>query len=50
MNKAVYEGIDTTTKGKLLPRIVLGRPRWTNLALVLSLIIFWAGVILKVMS
>jgi hypothetical protein len=31
-------------------RLVLGRPRWTNIALILSLLIFWAGVILKLLS
>jgi hypothetical protein len=31
-------------------RLVLGRPRWTNIALILSLILFWAGVILKLLS
>jgi hypothetical protein len=31
-------------------RLVLGRPKWTNIALILSLAIFWAGVILKLLS
>jgi hypothetical protein len=31
-------------------RLILGRPRWTNIALVLSLLMFWAGVILKLLS
>jgi hypothetical protein len=31
-------------------RLSLGRPRWTNIALILSLLIFWAGVILKLLS
>jgi hypothetical protein len=31
-------------------RLVLGRPRWTNIALIASLLIFWAGVILKLLS
>jgi hypothetical protein len=31
-------------------RLILGRPRWTNIAMILSLLIFWAGVILKLLS
>ena len=31
-------------------RLVLGRPKWTNIALIASLAIFWAGVILKLLS
>jgi hypothetical protein len=38
---------ETGTRRRL---IILGRPRWTNIALILSLLIFWAGVILKLLS
>ena len=31
-------------------RLVLGRPKWTNIALIASLVVFWAGVILKLLS
>ena len=31
-------------------RLILGRPKWTNIALIASLVMFWAGVILKLLS
>jgi hypothetical protein len=31
-------------------RVSLGRPRWENLGLVASLVVFWAGVILKILG
>jgi hypothetical protein len=31
-------------------RLILGRPKWTNIALIASVVIFWAGVILKLLS
>jgi hypothetical protein len=33
----------------ILP-LSLGRPRWTNLVLLASLAIFWAGLILKIIG
>lgn len=48
---------DTHDTGKGAPpktglprRLILGRPKWTNIALIASLVIFWAGVILKLLS
>jgi hypothetical protein len=40
----------TPSKAALPRRLVLGRPKWTNIALIASLIVFWAGVILKLLS
>jgi len=37
-------------RSKLQLRLVLGRPKWTNIALIVSLILFWAGLILKLLS
>jgi hypothetical protein len=34
--------------GSTMRRISLSRPRWTNLGLAASLVIFWAGVFLKI--
>jgi hypothetical protein len=31
-------------------RFAIGRPRWENLLLIASLIVFWGGVILKLIS
>ena len=39
-----------TRRARLTPPISLGRPRWGNLGLVVSLAIFWAGVILKIVG
>ncbi len=39
-----------TGRARSAPPISLGRPRWTNLAIVASLAIFWAGVILKILG
>jgi hypothetical protein len=41
---------EVTVKQRLVPPLALGRPRWTNLIMVASLVIFWAGVILKILS
>jgi len=41
---------ELTGRVRPTPPISLGRPRWTNLALVVSLAIFWAGVILKMVG
>jgi len=38
------------SRTRLPRRLVLGRPKWTNNALILSLAIFWAGVILKLLN
>jgi hypothetical protein len=40
----------TPSKAGLPRRLILGRPKWTNIALIASLVIFWAGVILKLLS
>jgi hypothetical protein len=37
-----------TGRARLTLPVSLRRPRWGNLALVVSLAIFWAGVILKI--
>jgi hypothetical protein len=34
----------------ILSPISIGRPRWTNITLAASLVLFWAGVILKILS
>jgi hypothetical protein len=31
-------------------RVSLGRPKWTNIALIVSLLVFWAGVLLKFLT
>jgi hypothetical protein len=39
-----------STKTGARRRLILGRPKWTNIALILSLLVFWTGVILKLLS
>ena len=39
-----------TRRARPTLRFSLGRPRWGNLALVASLALFWAGVILKMVG
>jgi hypothetical protein len=39
-----------TSKAAPMRPVSLGRPRWTNLTLAASLIVFWAGVILKILG
>jgi hypothetical protein len=39
-----------TTRGRGIPPLSLGRPRWENLLLVISLAAFWTGLILKLLS
>lgn len=34
----------------VFPRRALSRVRWTNVTIVLSTIIFWIGVIMKILS
>jgi hypothetical protein len=54
---AIYSMADASDPDKEKPpptrlrlRLVLGRPKWTNIALIVSLILFWAGLILKLLS
>jgi hypothetical protein len=39
-----------TSKAASMRAVSLGRPRWTNLTLAASVIVFWAGVILKILG
>ena len=39
--------IRETSKTDSIGPISIGRPRWTTIVLAVSLVIFWAGVILK---
>jgi hypothetical protein len=39
-----------TSKGAAMRPISLGRPRWENLGLAASLVVFWVGVILKILG
>ena len=50
MGDASNIGKGAPTRAGLPQRLALGRPKWTNIALIASLAIFWAGVILKLLS
>jgi hypothetical protein len=39
-----------TSRAGLIPPLSFRRPRWDNLLLAASLALFWAGVILKILS
>ncbi len=50
MNDGPGGGDHARAPAHLARPLSFGRPRWINLALVTSLILFWVGVILKFLT